>query len=96
MSNHHFDKPDKDSNLQEKMERTHSLILYNDDHNEYDFVVECLIDICKHAKYQAEQCTLIAHHNGKCDVKKGNLTTLDEMRNGLIIKGLNAEIVNNN
>ncbi|MDD2279760.1 MAG: ATP-dependent Clp protease adaptor ClpS [Bacteroidales bacterium] len=96
MGNHYFDKPDRNSNLEEKMEKTHSLILYNDDHNEYNFVIECLIDVCKHTECQAEQCTLIAHHKGKCDVKRGDFTTLDEMRNGLIIKGINAEVVNNN
>ncbi len=93
MSNHTHSNPDSSSNLDEQLEKKYSLILYNDNHNEYSFVIDCLIDICKHSKHQAEQCTLIAHHNGKCDVKMGSLSVLEAMRSELAIKGLNTAIV---
>ena len=59
---------------------TYCLVLFNDDVNRYDFVVESLIDICRHDPIQAEQCTFIAHHKGKCDIKKGPLEVLESMK----------------
>ena len=40
--------------------------------NHFDFVMESLIDVCKHTPEQAEQCTLIAHFNGSCEIKYGS------------------------
>jgi ATP-dependent Clp protease adaptor protein ClpS len=61
------------------------LILFNDDVNTFDFVIESLIDVCGHDPYQAEQCALTAHYNGKCGIKSGSFDTLkpvyDEMTN---------------
>lgn len=48
-----------------------SLILYNDDHNTFDYVIEALVDVCEHDPMQAENCALIAHFKGKCPVKSG-------------------------
>ena len=53
-----------------------SLILHNDDVNTFEFVIESLIDVCKHTSEQAEQCTYLIHYKGKCDVKKGDLSHL--------------------
>lgn len=47
------------------------LILFNDEVNTFDFVIETLIEVCGHDPYQAEQCALTAHFNGKCGVKSG-------------------------
>lgn len=47
----------------------YTLILWNDDVNSFDDVIEALVDICKHDPHQAEQCAMIAHYKGKCDVK---------------------------
>lgn len=61
------------------------LILHNDDVNTFEYVIETLIDVCGHDPYQAEQCALTAHFNGKCGVKSGPVDTLkpvyDEMTN---------------
>lgn len=48
-----------------------SLILYNDDHNTFDFVIETLIDVCEHDPMQAENCAMIAHFKGKCPIRSG-------------------------
>ena len=69
-----------------------SLILHNDDVNTFDFVIECLIEICEHTTVQAEQCTYLVHYKGKCDVKKGSFEFLKPRREALIDKGLNATI----
>jgi ATP-dependent Clp protease adaptor protein ClpS len=68
------------------------LILHNDDIHSFDYVIDCLIDICEHNTVQAEQCTFIIHYKGKCDVKKGSYEFLKPMKDGLIERGLNATI----
>lgn len=52
------------------------IILYNDDVNSFENVIECLMKYCKHTPNQAEQCSMIVHHNGKCDVKHGSFDDL--------------------
>ena len=69
-----------------------SLILHNDDVNTFEFVIESLIDVCKHTSEQAEQCTYLIHYKGKCDVKKGSFEFLRPMRLELVERGLNATI----
>ena len=52
------------------------LVVYNDDVNTFDHVIESLIKVCKHQVVQAEQCTWIIHNNGKCQVKHGSFEKL--------------------
>ncbi|MDY0202287.1 MAG: ATP-dependent Clp protease adaptor ClpS [Bacteroidales bacterium] len=69
-----------------------SLILFNDEVNDYQFVIDTLVEVCEHNNHQAEQCTLIAHYKGKCDVKTGPLQPLRLMRDELLRRGLSATI----
>lgn len=69
-----------------------SLVLYNDDVNSFDFVIETLIDVCNHEPNQAEQCALIAHMKGKCDVKSGSLEELRPMATEMTQRGLTVSI----
>jgi len=68
------------------------LIIYNDDYNSFDFVIETLQKICKHEPEQAEQCTWIIHFKGKCSVKRGSYETLEPLCTALLDRGLSAEI----
>jgi len=52
------------------------IILYNDDVNTFENVIDCLIKYCKHNNEQAEQCAMLVHYNGKCDVKNGSFDDL--------------------
>ena len=70
------------------------LILYNDEVNTFDFVIDSLIEVCEHDELQAEQCALITHHKGKCDVKKGEASVLEKMKNILIDRGLSVTVEN--
>lgn len=70
----------------------YNLILHNDDHNSFEFVIECLIDICKHQPEQAEQCAFITHFKGKCDIKQGSFESLKPTKDELITRGLNVTI----
>lgn len=72
--------------------RIRDLILYNDDYNTFDFVIESLMKICKHDMLQAEQCSIIIHNNGQCSVKSGSYTELKPLREALCDKGLSAVI----
>lgn len=75
-----------------KEARVRDLIIYNDDENTFDFVIECLIDICNHDVIQAEQCTYIIHHKGQCAVKTDSFSNLKPMKDALVDRGLSAVI----
>lgn len=68
------------------------LVLHNDDYHTFDYVIDALIEICDHDLPQAEQCTLLVHYKGKCDVKKGSFSYLRPMKNALSQKDLKATI----
>ena len=74
-------------------EREHEIILYNDEVNTFDHVIECLINICEHTPLQAEQCAYLVHFSGKCGVKSGSLKFLTPRCSALLEAGLSAEIV---
>lgn len=69
-----------------------NLVLHNDDFNTFDYVIKTLIDVCNHKPEQAEQCTLIVHHKGKCAVKSGDFTTLEPMYREILNRGITATI----
>jgi|TARA_B110000967_G_scaffold87956_1_gene90567 ATP-dependent Clp protease adaptor protein ClpS len=68
------------------------IILYNDDVNTFDHVINTLISVCDHTLEQAEQCSLIVHYKGKCSVKTGSYSDLKPMCTELLQAGLSAEI----
>lgn len=68
------------------------LVIYNDDVNTFEHVINSLIKVCKHDTIQAEQCTWIIHYNGKCAVKKGGFNKLKPMKDALCERGLDAKI----
>lgn len=72
----------------------HSIVLFNDDVNSFDHVINTLVKYCSHTPLQAEQCAHIVHYNGKCQVKKGNISKLKPICSALLDKGLSAEIIN--
>lgn len=79
--------------LEEVTVKQHEIVLFNDDVNTFDFVIDTLIKVCEHTPEQAEQCSLIVHYNGKCTVKTGEYTDLKPRCSSLLVAGLNAEIV---
>lgn len=78
--------------LQEINTAEHELVLYDDDFNTFDHVIDCLVRICNHAVHQAEQCTYIVHYKGKCSIKKGQFEKLEPMLLALQAEQLTAEI----
>ncbi|ABG58323.1 ATP-dependent Clp protease adaptor ClpS [Cytophaga hutchinsonii] len=69
------------------------LVVYNDDVNTFEHVIQVLMSVCGHSPEQAEQCTLLIHYKGKCTVKMGSLNELKPMRQGICDKGISAEIL---
>ncbi|MFK7814145.1 MAG: ATP-dependent Clp protease adaptor ClpS, partial [Maribacter sp.] len=59
----------------------------------FDHVINTLISVCDHTPEQAEQCSLIVHHNGKCTVKTGEYDDLKPRCSRLLQAGLSAELV---
>ena len=74
-------------------EEMRDLMVYNDDFNTFDHVINTLIKVCKHDVHQAEQCTFLIHYKGKCSVKKGMYEELKPMREGITGAGIKAAIV---
>lgn len=70
----------------------HSLVLFNDNFNSFDFVIETLIEVCKHDPLQAETCAWITHYKGKCAVKKGEVNELKPCFKELSNRDLTVEI----
>lgn len=68
------------------------LLVWNDDINTFDWVIKALMEVCKHDKEQAEQCTLIIHFKGKCSVKSGDYALLKPMCDGITDRGIGATI----
>ena len=66
------------------------LILFNDDVNSFDFVIESLVEVCDHNPEQAEQCAIIAHFKGKCGIKIGTISELTPMNNELNSRGIST------
>jgi ATP-dependent Clp protease adaptor protein ClpS len=71
---------------------TAQLIVYNDDYNTFDWVIQCFMEVCEHTEEQSEQLSLIVHFKGKATVKTGSFEQLKPMKDALIDRGLSAVI----
>lgn len=76
----------------EQKSKINELILFNDDFNTFDFVIDSLIDVCEHDPHQAEQCTLLVHYKGKCGVKSGAYSELKPVYREMLNRSLTVEI----
>lgn len=88
--------PDTETQFEEDVlvmeEELQNIVLYNDDVNTFDFVIDSLVEVCNHDVIQAEQCTLLVHYVGKCAVKKGTYKQLLPLCEALLERGLTATI----
>lgn len=79
--------------VEEAVGVNNEIVLYNDDVNTFDHVIDTLIRVCKHTSEQAEQCAILVHYKGKCTVKTGSLDELKPQCTQLLEAGLSAEII---
>ncbi|MDR6968372.1 ATP-dependent Clp protease adaptor protein ClpS [Flavobacterium arsenatis] len=79
--------------VEESVGFNNEIVLFNDDVNTFDHVIETLIRVCHHTAEQAEQCAILVHYKGKCTVKTGSLDELKPQCTQLLEAGLSAEII---
>ena len=70
----------------------YNLIVWNDDINSFDWVIETLMEICGHSQEQAEQCAMIIHSKGKYAVKTGSYDVLKPQCDAINERLINATI----
>ena len=96
MSVKEITKSKENVSVQELESELFTLLLYNDDYNTFDHVIDCLIKICNHDAVQAEQCAYLVHFTGKTDVKFGEFEILQQYKHALIEQGLSAVVEKSN
>jgi|SRR5436189_4643173 len=69
-----------------------NLIVWNDEVNTFEWVIETLMEVCEHSYEQAEQCAYIIHFHGKYAVKKGSFDDLEPQCEAIIDRGINTTI----
>jgi ATP-dependent Clp protease adaptor protein ClpS len=69
-----------------------SLIVWNDEVNTFEWVIETLIEICGHSTEQAEQCAIIIDSKGKYAVKEGSYEVLKPQCDAITERGINATV----
>ncbi|MDG5798979.1 ATP-dependent Clp protease adaptor ClpS [Marinilabiliaceae bacterium ANBcel2] len=87
-----LDKPSEQDNFGNRESEERVLILHNDNINTFDHVIDVLVNTCSHDELQAEQCALITHTKGYCEVKRGLFIQLEELQNRLTNKNLYVTI----
>jgi ATP-dependent Clp protease adaptor protein ClpS len=83
---------DEDVEVLDEVGQTCSLIVWNDNVNTFEWVIETLVEICNHSYEQAEQCAMIIHHQGKYAVKNGTYDFLKPMCDAITDRGIGATI----
>ncbi len=79
--------------LKESKEIVRKLILFNDDFNSFDFIIDSLVEVCQHDVMQAENCAMIAHYKGKCSIKNGTVNDLRPIYVEMTNRQITVEIV---
>lgn len=87
------EKIQEEVDVLEKEVNQYEIVLFNDDVNTFDHVIDSLIDVCEHTLEQAEQCSILVHYKGKCTVKTGEYKDLKPRCSKLQQLGLSAELV---
>jgi ATP-dependent Clp protease adaptor protein ClpS len=87
------EKIQEQSSVDTLTQKNNEIVLYNDDVNTFDHVINTLVFVCEHTPEQAEQCSIIVHYKGKCTVKTGPYNELEPRCSMLLEAGLSAEIV---
>jgi ATP-dependent Clp protease adaptor protein ClpS len=85
-------KEDKEIDLPDVLDDGLKVVLYNDDVNTFDWVIECLCELCEHDEIQAEQCAVLVHYKGKAVVKTGEEDKMKSICQALCDRGLSAVV----
>jgi len=85
-------KPLIDTDIMVDEEEPFHLIVWNDEVNTFEWVIETLVEVCQHSYEQAEQCAYIIHFQGKYAVKQGSYDELKPMCNSITERGIGATV----
>ena len=88
-----IEKTKRQTEIEESVGVNNEIVLYNDDVNTFDHVIDTLVRVCNHTSEQAEQCAILVHYKGKCTVKTGSLEKLKPMHEKLLSRSLTSELV---
>ena len=88
-----IEKIQEDVLTADAVDHNNQIVLYNDDVNTFDHVIDTLIAVCNHTAIQAEQCAILVHYKGKCTVKTGSFEELKSQCSLLLDAGLSAELI---
>jgi ATP-dependent Clp protease adaptor protein ClpS len=88
-----IEKTQVETDTLEAVSINNEIVLFNDDVNTFDHVIDTLIRVCNHDELQAEQCALLLHYKGKCIVKTATFDELKPQCSSLLEAGLSAEII---
>ena len=88
-----IEKIQEDVLTADAVDQNNQIVLYNDDVNTFDHVIDTLIAVCDHTAIQAEQCAILVHYKGKCTVKTGSFEELKSQCSLLLEAGLSAELI---
>jgi ATP-dependent Clp protease adaptor protein ClpS len=87
-----FEEQAVDTDTITEVEAPYSLVVWNDEVNSFDWVIQTLIEVCNHSTEQAEQCAMIIHTQGKYAVKQGSYEELKPMCDAITDRGIGATI----
>lgn len=87
-----FEEQAFDADTMTDTDSPYSLVVWNDEVNSFDWVIQTLIEVCKHSTEQAEQCAMIIHTQGKYAVKQGRYDELKPMCDAITERGIGATI----
>jgi len=92
MNTDHKTYESEDVDVLEDVQSPYSLIVWNDDVNTFDWVIETLVEVCHHSYEQAEQCAFFIHFKGKYAVKHGEYDELKPMCDAITERGIGATV----
>ncbi len=83
---------ESDIDILTDLAKTYQIIVWNDEVNTFEWVIETLIEVCKHSEEQAEQCAMLIHTKGKYSVKHGTYDELKPQTEAITDRGINATL----
>ncbi|RYY67832.1 MAG: ATP-dependent Clp protease adaptor ClpS [Chitinophagaceae bacterium] len=87
-----FTQSEQDIDVMTESTEGYNLIVWNDEVNTFDWVIDTLVKICGHSEEQAEQCSILIHYKGKCAVKKGSYESLKPQCDAINDRSIGATI----
>lgn len=87
-----YTSPSEETDVLTEEAVTLHLIIWNDEVNTFDWVIDTLMDICGHERVQAEQCAMLIHTKGKYAVKNGSYDILKPQCDAITERLINATI----